>query len=525
MKKNIIFLIAISLLSIWGCSDSSDVQRLMSAYTMMDNKDSLDEADMIITLYSDTKMSDECQAIYNLCKARLDYLQDKEVSNDSLLNISIDYFKKKDNKRLLAESYYYKGATMPSDKSKEAIVYLKEAEICAKEVNDPKLNDKIFSDICYFCLFAGEHNIAKEYAFKTLNLAKKEKNNGHYCTAAYLVGTYYYNVGKNDSMFYYFDSMKPYLKTLDDNEKCQMLSNMGAFLSQSYPEQAEKYLKESIAIKPISTAYTGLSIIYTYAKDYEKASEYLKEAYKYSENIADSFTNAQILLKQKIDSEEYEEACEIYGEIWNLQKRLSDVRRSDNLVKVQAQYNVLAKEREYQSTIQKISIIVVSVVIIIIFFLFYNHIRMMKMKERQLRDQLLLQVYNGKIKDLETSESASSAQVQNLKDKVTQLQQKQGERLSAGKQLYEHIMNGGNIVQWAKQDYSNFFDYYNLIDMPFMLHMEKDYDNLSSRSMIYLILCNMGKTEEDIEKIFGVSNSAIRSIKSRTKSRLINKES
>jgi len=88
--------------------------------------------------------------------------------------------------------------------------------------------------------------------------------------------------------------------------------------------------------------------------------------------------------------------------------------------------------------------------------------------------------------------------------------------------LYEQVMNGGTIVSWVKQDYNNFFDYYSLIDMPFMAHMEKDYDNLSIRSMIYLVLCNLGKTEDEIKNIFGISGSAIRSIKSRTKSRLIN---
>ena len=128
----------------------------------------------------------------------------------------------------------------------------------------------------------------------------------------------------------------------------------------------------------------------------------------------------------------------------------------------------------------------------------------MKMKENQLKDQLLLEVYNGKIKDLETSESESSQKVQNLREKVTQLQQKQGERLSEGKKLYEHVINGGTIISWTKQDYNNFFDYYSLIDMPFMAHMEKDYDNLSVRSMIYLVLCKLGKTEDEIKDIITV---------------------
>lgn len=526
MKLTKIIVFAFTVLILAGCSNNSDVQRLKSAFFMMDN-DSIDEAEMLLTIYSDTKLDEESQAIYNLAKTRLYYLQLKEVNNDSLIDYSINYYKNvKQDKYLLAESYYYKARTQYSPEVPEtvepAIKNLKDAEINALEVGNPTLIYKINESLCGVFLNSNNTHLAKEYVFKNLQLAKKEKNYNWFLYAACFAANYYITNNNNDSAYYYFDSMKPYLNTIKNDEKSEILSSIGSKITEIKPELAEQYLKESLAIKPNSEAYDGLSKLCLLKEDYEKSIEYSYEAFKYAKTPIDSIYIISNLLGVKKITGKYEEACSLYEELLILHTKEYNAERENNLVKVQAQYNVLAKEREFQDTMQKVIFGVVFIIVLTLIIFFYNYAKMMKMKENQLKDQLLLEVYNGKIKDLETSESASSAQVQNLKEKVTQLQQKQGERLSEGKKLYEHIVSGGTIISWAKQDYNNFFDYYTLIDMPFMAHMEKDYDNLSARSMIYLILCNLGKTEEEIEKIFGISNSAIRSIKSRTKSRLLN---
>ena len=517
--------IIISFFISWGCGNNSDVQQLKSAFYMMDN-DSIDDAEMIITLYADTKMNDECQAIYNLAKARLFYLQDKEIEGDSILNFSIDYYKKKEDKHLLAESYYYKGVLLDEKGNLDAaIANLKEAEIIASNLDDINLTHKIYEMLSSLFLCTNANNLTKEYVCKNLELSKKAKNYNWYLFAACHMAFFYSRVGKTDSMYYYYNSMKPYINVIKkDEEKSIALAVLGGGLVKQNQDLAEDYLKQSVAIKPNVNAYLGLADFYRLKDDFEDAQKYALEAYKYSANTIDSLNSANALLSVKKAMGEYMEACYIYEQIDSIKERMNISERDKNSVRIQAQYNVLAKEKEFQSTIQNITLVVVIIVVVIIIILFYNHVKMMKMKENQLKDQLLLEVYNGKIKDLETSESASSLQVQNLKEKVTQLQQKQGERLSEGKKLYDHILNGGNIVSWAKQDYSNFFDYYTLIDMPFMAHMEKDYDNLSTRSMVYLVLCHLGKTEDEIKNVFGISGSAIRSIKSRTKSRLINQD-
>ena len=525
MKLTGYILIALTVFTFVSCSEKSDVQQLKSAFYMMDN-DSVDDAEMIITLYSDTKMSDECRALYNLAKTRLLYLQDKEIKSDSLINFSIEYYKNSDkDKQFLAEAYYYKGVIRDLlGHPDEAVVYLKEAEIIATSIEDVTLTHKIYEMLCSLFLETDANHLTREYTHKNLELSKKAKNYNWYLFAAYQIGSYYKKVGAKDSAQYYFDSMKPYVNTIKTaEEKSAALLILGGCVAEQNYDLAEDYLKQSIAIKPNSQAYISLAVIsYSIKNDIEKAQEYIAESYKYAKDARDSLWVTEKLLEIKKESGEYKEACDLYEKLAELEARVNSSEREKNIVRVQAQYNVLAKEREFQTTMQRVTLVIVIVVVVIIILLFYNHIKMMKMKERQLKDQLLLEVYNGKIKDLETTESATSLQVQNLREKVTQLRQKQGERLSEGKKLYELILNGGNIVSWTKQDYNNFLDYYTLLDMPFMAHMEKDYDNLSTRSMVYLILCNLGKTEDEIKNIFGISGSAIRSIKSRTKSRLIN---
>ncbi|MCR5313552.1 MAG: hypothetical protein K6E54_07945, partial [Bacteroidaceae bacterium] len=136
--------------------------------------------------------------------------------------------------------------------------------------------------------------------------------------------------------------------------------------------------------------------------------------------------------------------------------------------------------------------------------------------------QLLIEVYNNQINNLENQKNTSTEKVEELISKVEKLQEKQSKVFHSGMKLYNHLKDGGTVVTWNKQDYNDFLDYYNFLDMPFMIHLDYDYDNLPDRSKVYLILVNMNKTEDEIAQILGVSNGSIRSMKSRIKSRAKN---
>ena len=106
-----------------------------------------------------------------------------------------------------------------------------------------------------------------------------------------------------------------------------------------------------------------------------------------------------------------------------------------------------------------------------------------------------------------------------LQDKVEDLNHKQSKILYEGKALYESMINGATVVTWTKSDYLHFIEYYKLIDFPFVVQLDTDYDHLSPRYQLFEILYHMGKTDTDVERIMGISNSTIRATKTRIKSK------
>lgn len=91
--------------------------------------------------------------------------------------------------------------------------------------------------------------------------------------------------------------------------------------------------------------------------------------------------------------------------------------------------------------------------------------------------------------------------------------------LYSGKKLYEQLEHGGTVVLWQKVDFINYIEYYKLIDLPFILHMETDYMELTPRYMFFAILTHMNKPDEEIERILGISPGTVRSNRSRIRSK------
>jgi DNA-binding CsgD family transcriptional regulator len=62
------------------------------------------------------------------------------------------------------------------------------------------------------------------------------------------------------------------------------------------------------------------------------------------------------------------------------------------------------------------------------------------------------------------------------------------------------------------------------MDLPFIMHLESDYDSLSPKNIFFAVLCHEGKTDSEIQHIMGISAVTVRSDKSRIKARLEQKK-
>ena len=152
---------------------------------------------------------------------------------------------------------------------------------------------------------------------------------------------------------------------------------------------------------------------------------------------------------------------------------------------------------------------------IYIFFKF----RSSKIKAEVLENQLLINLYSDKIKNLKEISTSKNNEVRQLQEKIENLNHKQSKVLYEGKTLYENLIAGSTVVTWTKKDYLHFIEYYKLIDLPFVVQLDTDYDHLSPRYQLFEILSHIGKNDVEIERIMGISNSTIRSTRTRIKSK------
>lgn len=124
-------------------------------------------------------------------------------------------------------------------------------------------------------------------------------------------------------------------------------------------------------------------------------------------------------------------------------------------------------------------------------------------------------------KDHELSQAKQLVMIKEQRIRELEGQQAANVRLiGSGEQLYQDIQHGGSAVKWSNKQTKEFFDYYSLVNPLMMDNIEQQYGELPPSNIMYLILLDMGKTDAEIQQIMGISQTTIRSIRFRIKSRL-----
>jgi DNA-directed RNA polymerase specialized sigma24 family protein len=110
-------------------------------------------------------------------------------------------------------------------------------------------------------------------------------------------------------------------------------------------------------------------------------------------------------------------------------------------------------------------------------------------------------------------------EIDQLQRRIDKLQADHTGMLARGKQRYEAICQGGTTVQWTRDDFVNYMEYYKMLDLAFVNELRSGYDRLSPKYMFFAAMEHQGKTDEDIMRIMGVSESTLRSTRSRIRSK------
>ena len=122
-----------------------------------------------------------------------------------------------------------------------------------------------------------------------------------------------------------------------------------------------------------------------------------------------------------------------------------------------------------------------------------------------------------KIKILKTSDRSKQKEIDELRDNISTLYKTIMSELQKGNKIYETIKNKKPIVHYSDEDLNSLIDFYKIINIKVFSGWLERYTLLSVRQYVFLILEDLGYDDYDIADVLGVSDTTVRSTRSRIK--------
>ncbi|NPD91289.1 tetratricopeptide repeat protein [Xylanibacter muris] len=514
----IIFILSIPLSALTGCN-KGDIHKRLAQVDSLLIKNMPDSAMKMLEQIPEKNISDkEARAYYNLLMTQTRYRLYLPITSDSLINISIDYYKQEQGEKL-ARSYYYKGITLHEiGRVKEAVVCLKKAETLASDINDNALNNKILESLDFVNELAGEYSLALEYAKKNMELSIKCKNDYWLAFAFNGMALCYGNLGYKDSAIYYINKCIPILNHVPTKEKYIILNNIGYFYRETNDTIAFTYLEKAYRINPHNTTLDNLAYLYAKTGNFTKADSLWKKALA-TKSLLSRIKIMEAMLKHKEQFGFHEEASNIAVNLLKLRDSLKSKRTEEKVKDLQIEFDKSIEHTKKTTVITVLKLIVIIIMTIAIVITTYYIYNIKKTKKHYLEAQKHIEKYTEIIDSQKKDTENYKENIEKLNEMITTLQDKKSIAINNGNVLYGKIKEGGNTIKWDKNDFECAIDYYSTIDAQFVINIKTNYNNLSPKYQFFMILENEGKDNEELKKIYGIGDSSIRSIRSRIKSK------
>lgn len=542
--KTLLFILFILLTACNGIQISERLNQVDSLIV----KEQYDSASVLLQNVAEAPIKkDEDQAHYYLLSTQMGYLTNQPLLSDSLLDLAIIYYNKVGNLQKLANAYYYKSYRSRINQDYlQAILYGKEAERMAMGTNDTRLQFKIVENLSFLNGLCENDQLQLQYAQKALALAQKVHNKNWMAYTYNKISFAFYNLGLYDSALVYVEKSLPYIKYAYDSDKAGFLTNIGQLFKYNDTERAKAYFKKSLDYDELPETYEHLADVYYAEGNKEEAYKLWKKALtKESRYSKDNLIYS--ILSYDLECGKLEEASKNLDEVIAIKDSIITVLRNDTIKDLQLRFDHEVAMHEADKKLINTQWILFGLVFIVGIMAIYIVIRRKRIEALQREHQMQLYAYTTEINQLKANKENALAQIrdmENSKDKfslrINQLEEEaenaelaiqklnknirkllddEAPKLKQGRMLYDHIMEGGTTSRWSSKEENLFNNYYAAINYQayHCLKKVKRTTKLSAHNLFYLILKEMGKSDEEIKRIMGLSPEGLRSLRSRTK--------
>lgn len=543
MMKKIVILYAILLSACNGIQVSERLNQIDSLVV----KEQYDSACVVLSDLGNTSMmTEEDQAHYYLLATQLGYLTNQPLPSDSLLDLAIAYYNKVWNDQKLANCYYYKSSrSRLCQDYTQAILYGKEAERLANNAKDDPLQFKIVENLSYLNGLCENDQLQLRYAQKALALALKVQNKSWVAYSFHTLSYAFSKLNQLDSALFYIEKSIPYIKYVKD-DKTSFLTNVGVFYKYKDPQKAKEFFCQALTYSENSGAIEHLADIYYAEGNKEEAYRLWKKALS-AGGRCDKTNLIHSILSYDLERGRLDEASKYVDRIIAIKDSMLYQLRNDTIKDLQLRFDHEVAMHEADRKLINTQWILIGLVVILGVMAFYIFLRRKKEEALQREHQMQLYAYTTEICQLKNNRDNALAQIQEMQSreeeygqKITELEEEaknaelaiknlnkdirkllddEAPKLKRGRILYEHIMGGGTTSRWSSKEESLFNNYYAAINYQSYCRLKKveRSSKLSAHNLFYLILKEMGKSDEEVRRILGLSAEGLRSIRSRTK--------
>ena len=547
MKKICYFISAAILLSFIGCGHQPMTKKLADIDSLI-IKEHYDSASAILNSLSEKAMTEEDKAHYYLLATQLGYVTNHPLPSDSLLEMAFTYYNKVGNSHKLANAYYYKSLWAESiNNYPQAIMYCKEAEREANNTDDVRLQFKIAESLAFLNAFCGNNLLELQFSKRALALAQRVQNKNWIAYSYNRISFAFANLNQLDSASYYIERTIPYIDYVYDSDKAVFLMNMGLLYKDNDPQKAKDLLEKALQYDELPLTLEHLADVYYAEGNKEKAYSLWKQALTKSGGVG--YVKANLIhsiISYDLERGNIDDVSKNVDEIINIKDSILNKLKNDTIKDLQLRFDQevavnAANERLIRWQWYSGAIVIIGLLLIGLWLRKRHHLKTMLAKRQIEIQSLVLQVDNKKSEVAKYEDRIAQLQTEQLKDNETkeelkaqiekltrQKEEAQGdflllsqkmqewtgaevEKLRQGILLMANVEEGKCVKNWSDDELKSLINYYCAVHTDFAKTIYKDYQNLSARQCLYLMLVDMKKTEDETSDIMGVAKDSLRS--------------
>lgn len=553
MPRTILAICLLIISTFIGCNHLSISDRLAAIDSLV-AEERHDSAWNLLKSINESQMNyAEEKAHYQLLCYQTSYLTSKPLPPDSILDYALAYYQNTQNAEKLADCYYYKAFKISEEKDfKKSIMYFKQAEKYAKIANNVPQQFKIYEAISIINNMCGNFELSLNYGKYVLVLSKRANRKDWMAYSYNRIGLAYINLGKEDSALYYFNKITPYIKYIREEDRPYFLSNLSLAYIDKNPGRSKELLLESLSYKELSGTLEQLAFIHYQEGNQDEAYRLWKRALTIND-LTPKDNIIHNLLEYDIEHGKIDQVCERVNEIIAIKDSIINNLKNDTIKDLQTRFD---HEVTLNAANEKIirwqwylGFTSATCLILTILWLIKRNKMKIILNERELEIQNLIIQVNGKQTELEKVErliaqffpqsDSNTTQVsqqllelkkqkeemerecQELNKKIMNWAGAEAEKIREGALLINEVKDNKSVRHWLNEQQEALIAFYFAVNTDTAKRIHKNYNKLTTKEVLYLILCDMNKSKEDMSAILGVDKNTLRTYEFRTKQKRV----